>query len=151
MGIGWGPLGLEDPSVSGFSSSLSSSLLAPHLPIFLQVPVSPSLVLNPLFSLTSLLSLHRLPDTILEPLQTFLAPPQPDIPQMVRLWIKPAHCIATLGTAGNKPQDPFGMGLAGHVCLWLSIGSLLWEGWGDLSPSVWFGDDPIPCLISISQ
>lgn len=47
LGIGWGPLGLEDPSISGFSSSLISSLLAPHLPTFLQVPVSLSLVLSP--------------------------------------------------------------------------------------------------------
>ena len=118
-------------------------------------PPSPSLAVScfksSLLTLTTLLSLHRPPNTILEPLQTFLAPLPLDIPQMGRLWIKPAHCIVTLGTAGNKPQDPFGMGLTGHVCLWLSIGSLLWEGWGDLSLSVWFGDDPIPCLISISQ
>lgn len=118
-------------------------------------PPSPSLSVScfksSLLTLTTLLSLHRPPNTILEPLQTFLAPLPLDIPQMGRLWIKPAHCIVTLGTAGNKPQDPFGMGLTGHVCLWLSIGSLLWEGWGDLSLSVWFGDDPIPCLISISQ
>ena len=118
-------------------------------------PPSPSLSVScfksSLLTLTTLLSLHRPPNTILEPLQTFLAPLPLDIPQMGRLWIKPAQCIVTLGTAVNKPQDPFGMGLTGHVCLWLSIGSLLWEGWGDLSLSVWFGDDPIPCLISISQ
>ena len=122
---------------------------------FARFPPSSSLSVScsksSLLTLTTLLSLHRSPDTILEPLQTFLAPPQLDLPQMGRLWIKPAHCIVTLGTAGNKPQDPFGTGLTGHVCLWLSIGSLLWEGWGDLSPSVWFGDDPIPCLILISQ
>ena len=82
-------------------------------------PPSPSLSVScfksSLLTLTTLLSLHRPPNTILEPLQTFLAPLQLDIPQMGRLWIKPAHCIVTLGTAGNKPQDPFGPNASGGL------------------------------------
>lgn len=146
-----GPLRLEDPFHLRILQLFDSVSLLPHLPIFLQ---SPSLSVSCSKSLSSHSPLSVSPQATRHDTRAcrLSGPHSRLLPQMMELNKAPLlHC--NTGNSWQQAPRPIwdGATLKHLLCLWLSIGSLLWEGWGrHLSPSVWFGDDH-SCLISISQ